>query len=201
MTLSDWVSQNCKFASRRKVVLLTGFEDEKAIGKNPSWQAASSLKGRTIGGFAVEARQLPALFGRASEALLEAVRELRPDAVVCMGWTPDNEIKIETVARNLYDIKLTDEAGDHPPGPKVQEGGEPQWKATLPVDKILKAIRDAGFAVKRSDDAGGHTCNECLYNLLSSKGCPRIVGFVHIPKKYKIESLRKIAEAIVLTLS
>jgi len=180
-----------------KTVLLTGFENEKEIGKNPSWQLVSMMDGKIIDGWKIESRKVPDVFLKATEALMKAVKETNPDAVVCFGHTPDEEIKVETTASNFYRLELTDNIGKHPPSLRIDPKGKASLKATLPVDKVLKAIKDAGFNVHKSDDAGGHTCNEILYNLLASKDCPEIVGFVHIPKKFKDSSLERIAKAVI----
>ena len=208
MDRAGWVRKNCKFASisgtekgDKKTILLTGFQHEKKIGKNPSWQAVDDFQGRTFGDFSVTVRQLPNVFEKASEAMMETVKKEKPDIVVSLGYTPEDEIKVETVGRNMYRLDLTDEHDKHPPRLKIDPKGKDQWKATMPVAKVLKAIRDAGFKAHESDDAGGHTCNEVLYRLLAAKECPEIVGFVHVPKgRYKDETLKRIVEAIVEAL-
>ena len=65
------------------MILLTGFEPFGGQPTNPSWAAAQSARDllRTAGA-AVEAVQLPCVFGTAGSALRKALDDLAPELVL-----------------------------------------------------------------------------------------------------------------------
>ena len=68
----------------QKKILITGFEPFGQDTVNASWEAVSRLEDR-IGGNEVTKLLIPTVFGVAAEKVLEAARELQPDAIVCVG--------------------------------------------------------------------------------------------------------------------
>ena len=58
-----------KPATARQTLLLTGFDPFDGAKSNPSWDAASALDGRIIGGHRIVARQLPTEFDASLRAL------------------------------------------------------------------------------------------------------------------------------------
>ena len=61
-------------------------------------------------------------------------------------------------------------------------GGENALFSTLPVRRMVQAIRDAGLPGKLSCSAGTYVCNDLLYTLLHAfRGSETRVGFVHVP--------------------
>ncbi|BCQ43864.1 hypothetical protein ERHA55_13910 [Erwinia rhapontici] len=68
-----------------KTVLITGFEPFEGARINPSWEAASQLNERMIGGVKVVARQLPCVFGHSLEVLEQAIDELDPVLVIAVA--------------------------------------------------------------------------------------------------------------------
>ncbi len=69
----------------RPTLLLTGFDPFGGAGSNPSWEAASALDGRIVGGHRVLARQLPTEFDASLGALRKAIRETTPALVASIG--------------------------------------------------------------------------------------------------------------------
>ena len=65
-------------------LLLTGFDPFDGAKSNPSWDAASALDGRVVGGHRIVARQLPTEFDASLRALRAAIRDTSPALVACL---------------------------------------------------------------------------------------------------------------------
>ena len=82
----------------RPRLLLTGFEPFGGTDYNTSWEVIRKLDGEMLGGMKVKVLRLPVVWGKASERLGAAIREHKPDAVVCFGM--GSRLCVERVARN-----------------------------------------------------------------------------------------------------
>lgn len=177
-------------------VLITGFEPFDGAGINPSWEAARALAGWHFEAeghsVAVQARQLPCVFGHAPAALDAALDEVRPDVVIALGqaggrgaFTP------ERVAINVDDGRIPDNAGAQPIDRPVVPGGPAAYFSTLPIKAIVQAVRAAGLPAEVSNTAGTFVCNHLFYALMhrlaqrrlvgAGGGAPPRGGFIHIP--------------------
>ena len=98
------------------MILLTGFEPFGGQPTNPSWAAAVSARDLLrMAGLAVEAVELPCVFGKAGTVLRRALDELAPELVVCLGQAGGRErISLERVAINCDDAPIPDNAGTSP---------------------------------------------------------------------------------------
>jgi pyroglutamyl-peptidase len=166
-----------------KTVLLTGFEPFNGAEINPSWEAARALDGWTGPGFQVVARQLPCVFGRANEALREALGAVQPDIVIAVGQAGGRpEISVERVAINVDDASIADNAGDQPVDRPVVAEGPAAYFATLPIKAIVRALRLRGFPAGVSQTAGTFVCNHVFYGLMHhAVGKTFKAGFIHVP--------------------
>jgi pyroglutamyl-peptidase len=166
-----------------KTVLLTGFEPFNGAEINPSWEAARALDGWTGPGFQVVARQLPCVFGRANEALREALGAVQPDIVIAVGQAGGRpEISVERVAINVDDASIPDNAGDQPVDRPVVAEGPAAYFSTLPIKAIVRALRLRGFPAGVSQTAGTFVCNHVFYGLMHhAAGKTYKAGFIHVP--------------------
>ena len=170
-------------------VLLTGFDpfDREAI--NPSWEAVRALDGAKIGGATVHARQMPCVFGDAIEALADAMDELKPQLVLCIGQAGGrSEITPERIAINIDDGRIADNAGHQPIDLPVVAGAPAAYFSTLPIKAIVRDLRAAGIPSSVSNSAGTFVCNHIFYGLMHRiathpvPGLPGLRGgFIHIP--------------------
>lgn len=163
-------------------ILFTGFDAFGGEALNPSWEAVSRLPDR-LGNKEIVKIQLPTVFGAGAESLLQAVDDLQPDAVVCVGQAAGRgSISFERVAINLRDASIADNAGNKPCDEPVCAGGEAAYFSTFPVKKLVDAVNAAGIPAAQSLSAGSFVCNDVLYNLLRHTDTSGILcGFVHVP--------------------
>jgi pyroglutamyl-peptidase len=170
-----------------KTVLLTGFEPFNGADINPSWEAARALDGWTGPGFQVVARQLPCVFGRANDALRDALDALQPDIVIATGEAGGRpEISVERVAINIDDASMPDNAGQQPVDAAIVADGPAACFSTLPIKAIVGALRLRGFPAGVSQTAGTFVCNHVFYGLMhhaagQSATKPLRAGFIHLP--------------------
>src|SRR5260370_11782712 len=94
--------------------LVTGFEPFGGEPVNPALEALGRLPPR-IGALEVATRVLPAVFGRALDALEEAVAATPPDIVLCIGLAGGRAaLSLERLAVNIDDARIPDNGGHHP---------------------------------------------------------------------------------------
>jgi len=166
------------------VVLLTGFDAFAGESANPSWDAVSRLDGETLAGHRVVARCLPVEFGGALDRLRDAIAELDPALVLCVGQAGGRaQLSLERVAINLDDARIPDNAGASPVDEAVVADGPAAYFSTLPIKAILSALREAGIPAEISQSAGTYVCNHAFYGLMHAvRGRPGTRGgFIHIP--------------------
>ena len=166
-------------------ILLTGFEPFGGSESNPSGRVARSMEGISIAGIDSHSRILPVDRVHAADALLQALEEVKPDAVLCLGEAPRRPvISIERVAINLLDYPIKDNLGEQVRDIPIRADGPAAYFVTLPVRPILERLTSAGIPAELSLSAGAFLCNQVLYVLLDhlaqqEKAIP--AGFMHLP--------------------
>ncbi|OIV35647.1 pyroglutamyl-peptidase I [Mangrovactinospora gilvigrisea] len=163
-------------------VLMTGFDPFGGESVNPSWEAAVGVAEALPD---AAARRLPVVFGAAGAALREAVAEVRPALVVCLGQAGGRaELSVERVAVNVDDASIADNAGARPVDEPVVPGGPAAYFSGLPVKACVAASRAAGVPAAVSQSAGTFVCNHVFYRLMhlaATEGPGLRGGFVHVP--------------------
>jgi pyroglutamyl-peptidase len=166
-------------------LLLTGFEPFGGASINPSEQVVHFLNGKVIQGLEIAGCILPVDQVRGPAALMAALAQHQPDAVLCLGEGPRRAvISVERIAVNLLDFRIPDNAGNQVIDQPVVPGAPAAYFATLPERQVYEAILAAGIPVERSLTAGSYLCNQVLYTLLhdlSQKGQNIPAGFIHLP--------------------
>jgi pyroglutamyl-peptidase len=178
-----------------KTLLLTGFEPFGRYRVNTSWEAIRHLDGARAGAWVVRVRRLPVSYRRAGPALERAIQETRPRRMIALGLRGDRWITLERIALNVDHASIADNDGAKPfdrriaAGPMVQE-------SSLPLGRMLAALRRAGLPARLSFHAGTYLCNHVFY-LLRRRGMDG--GFVHVPPpgKMSVPRLRKAAAILV----
>ena len=165
-----------------KKLLITGFEPFGGEEINPSAGVLRLLPER-IGEYKVETLCLPVVFGEAAEKALAAAERIRPDFLICIGQAGGRAaITPELVGINLRHAEIPDNSGRKPKDEPIIEGGQAAYFSTLPVRKMVEAIRAEGISAGVSYSAGAYVCNDLLYTLLYRfDGRATRVGFIHIP--------------------
>jgi len=166
-------------------MLLTGFEAFGGSDRNPSGMIASSLNGSTLADFGIQSSILPVDRFNAPEKLLRSLREIQPDAVLCLGEAPRRPvISIERVAINLLDYPIKDNLGEQVKDLPIRVDGPAAYFVSIPARAILEALVAAGIPAELSLSAGAFLCNQVLYTLLDQlaqfeSAIP--AGFIHLP--------------------
>lgn len=165
-----------------KKLLITGFDPFGGAAVNPSWMAVERLPDR-VGEFALCKLQIPTAFAEAARAVLWQAAQFQPDVILCVGQAGGRgAVTPERIGVNIRDARIADNAGNQPRGEFVDENGPAAYFATVPVEAMAQAIRDAGIDATVSNSAGAFVCNDVLYSLLHHyAGTAVRVGFIHVP--------------------
>lgn len=184
-----------------KRLLITGFDPFDGNAVNPSWAAVSQLPER-IGDFALCKLALPTVFCLATEKALETARQFLPDLILCVGLAGGRDaVTPERIAVNIRDARIPDNAGNQPTGRRIVEDGPAAYFATVPVEKMAQAIRDAQIPAAVSNTAGTFVCNDLLYSLLHHYAATAtLVGFIHVPNTPDLDAPAMALETIVAAL-
>ena len=161
-------------------ILVTGFEPFGGEAVNPSQLVLRALP-RRIGEAELLPLTLPVSFARAGELALAAVAAEKPGAVLALGQAGGRAgLTLERIAVNLADARIPDNDGCQPREEPLCPGGPDGLFASLPLGRLLEAIREAGLPASLSLSAGTFVCNALLYRL--RHGAPEVpAGFLHLP--------------------
>lgn len=165
-----------------KTLLITGFDPFGGQAINPAWQAVKNLPAR-IGEYVLCKLEIPTVFGRAAEIVLQIASECHPDVILCIGQAAGRSaVTPERIAVNIRDARIPDNAGNQPVGEFVVQNGPAAYFSTVPVTAMVQSICAAGVEGTVSNSAGAFVCNDTLYALLHHfNGSPTRVGFIHVP--------------------
>lgn len=165
-----------------KKLLITGFEPFGGEKINPSWEAVKLLPDE-IGDFSLTKIEVPVVFGKAADTVIEKAEEINVDAVICVGQAGGRTgVTPEMVAVNLRFASIPDNEGNQPKDVPVIEGGENAYFSTLPVRKMTAAVSETEITSSVSYSAGTYVCNDLIYSVLhrfkntGTKAC-----FIHVP--------------------
>ncbi len=165
-----------------KKLLITGFDPFGGAAVNPSWLAVERLPER-VGEYELCKLQIPTVFGLAAARVLETAAWFCPDVILCVGQAGGRAaVTPERIGVNIRDARIADNAGNQPRGEFVDAAGPAAYFATVPVEKMAQAIRDADIEATVSNSAGAFVCNDVLYSLLHHHAGTAVrVGFIHVP--------------------
>jgi pyroglutamyl-peptidase len=163
---------------------VTGFEPFAGSDDNPS---ARVLEAIACGGplDTLRTALLPVSTNRMPGILNDLLAAHRPDVVVGLGEARGSTaVRIECIATNRLDCGTPDNDGVVIAGASCVPKGQACLDASLPVDRLIDAIRAAGVACERSTSAGAFLCNQMMYLALHwAARQPRrpVAGFIHLP--------------------
>jgi len=133
----------------------------------------------------IRTRILPVDSVIAPARLKQALRLIRPDALVMLGEAAGSKtIRLETTGWNELDFRIPDIAGRMTLAKTIHQDGTTSMLSGLPLDRIHALLEKAGHQAAFSDDPGRYLCNQVFYTALdwiqreksSCKG-----GFIHLP--------------------
>lgn len=168
-----------------KLVLLTGFEPFGGETVNPSQCIVEALDGKRIDGHRIIGRVLPVAFAPCEQLVPKWINELNPVLVIGLGQAGGRpELSLERIAVNLIDARICDNDGNQPIDAPVLAGAAAGLFSSLPLKRILLALRNAGIPAAISHSAGTYVCNQVFFlaaSQLASSGDHSRGGFIHVP--------------------
>ena len=189
-----------------KKLLITGFDSFGENTVNPSWEAVRNLP-EQVDEYMLCKLQIPTIFGKAADMILEKAEEFQPDLILCIGLAGGRgAVTPERIAVNIRDARIPDNAGFQPNGDPVAPDGPAAYFTTVPVVQMSAAIRAAGIPSAVSNSAGAFVCNDVLYALLHRfSGTETRVGFIHVPylpqQGTPSMTLENITQALICAIS
>ncbi len=165
-----------------KKLLITGFDPFGGQSVNPAREAVMRLPD-VIGEWELTKIEIPTVFGLAAQTVLHKAKQLEPDAILCVGQAGGRAaVTPEVYGINLKHARIADNEGFMPRCVPIVSGAQASYRATLPVQEMVSAVRKIGLPCALSYSAGRFVCNDLLYSLLHQYRETDIqVGFVHIP--------------------
>ena len=164
-------------------IIVTGFDPFGGETINPSIECVKALP--DIEGVELIRLELPTVFKESAKRLNEVINDVKPDAVLSVGQAGGRPgITMERIAINVDDARIPDNISQQPIDETIQTEGEAAYFTTLPIKRIVKAIREAGISAEVSNSAGTFVCNHIMYQSLfaaTKADKPFKAGFMHIP--------------------
>ena len=164
-------------------IIVTGFDPFGGEKINPSIECVKALP--EVEGVELIRLELPTVFKESAKRLNEVINEVKPDAVLSVGQAGGRPgITMERIAINVDDARIPDNISQQPIDETIQTKGAAAYFSTLPIKRIVKAIREAGISAEVSNSAGTFVCNHIMYQSLfaaTKADKPFKAGFMHIP--------------------
>ncbi|MBF0920162.1 MAG: pyroglutamyl-peptidase I [Atopobium sp.] len=167
-----------------KKILVTGFEPFGGEKINPAWEAVKALP-ETIGDAQVIKLHVPVEFGVGAQKVIDVLEAERPEIVLCVGQAGGrSKITPEFVGINWAHARIPDNAGKQPFSQRIIDGAPDAYFATLPVNAMVAAMKQAEIPAAVSYTAGTYVCNDVMYQVLHALATrfPETRGtFLHVP--------------------
>ena len=178
--------ENSNDPAEARTILVTAFEPFGGEKLNPTMLVLEGLPD-TISGFKIHKLVPPVEFVRARSLVIAEYDRLVPSAVIMLGEGGGRSaVTPEARAKNVMNAvedgyRFPDNAGYAPDHLPVVEHGPDTQHSTLPIDRIIEAVKAVGVPCERSDDAGEFVYNTVLYSMLEHVKGASPTGFIHIP--------------------
>ncbi|MGA1333907.1 MAG: pyroglutamyl-peptidase I [Candidatus Nanopelagicaceae bacterium] len=166
-----------------KKVLISGFEPFGGSHLNSSQLVVEAISKESLSGLELSAVILPVEFDKAARVLLSKVNDFNPEIIISFGQAEGRKaITPEKIAINLDSARIPDNAGELRVNKVIVEAGADGYFSTLPIEKMVEAVKECGLESEISLSAGAFLCNHIFYHL-QHQLLEREVksGFVHLP--------------------
>lgn len=105
--------------------------------------------------------------GAAARKLIERVDEVRPEFVLSLGQGRRRAgFAIERLVINRREFRMADNSGARPDDGPIAPGAPDAYFTTLPDERLLAALLEAGVPAERSLESSTFVCNEVCFSLL-----------------------------------
>lgn len=159
-------------------VLVTGFGPFEGVEDNASRRVALAVAEASVA-LEVVAVALPTSYVGAREALEDALRVHRPDALVLLGVAPSEHVRVETRASGQVTSSRPDVDGATWEGRELGPARATPWPIEAWLPTWQEAAAEVGLRLASSSDCGGYVCNATYHAAL---GFDRPSLFVHLPQ-------------------
>lgn len=170
-------------------LLLTGFVPFLDNPINPTEEIVKRLEGEHINGYDITTAVLPVDFNQSAEQLKEKIAETNPDVVIMLGLAAGrSKITPERIAINVKD-GAKDNEGYAPVDEPIDPTGADGIFTTLPIRKMVEALKENQLPATISDTAGTYLCNNMMYIALNEaikNDASYLAGFIHIPASHEL---------------
>lgn len=165
-------------------ILLTAFDPFGEDKVNPALEAVKIVDTSKIDAEVIKL-EVPTVFHKSIEKVQAAMRQHKPDVVLCIGQAGGRfALTPERVAINLDDARIKDNEGNQPVDVAIFPDGAPAYFSNLPIKAMVEYIKEAGLPASVSNTAGTFVCNHLMYGVLYTiaKEFPEARGgFMHVP--------------------
>ena len=165
-------------------ILISAFDPFGGDLINPALEAVKLMKDE-ISGAQIVKLEVPTVFNKCIDKVVEAIHKEKPDVVLNIGQAGGRfEVTPERVAINVDDARIKDNEGKQPIDKPIYEDGEPAYFSTLPVKAMVENVRAHGLPCSVSYSAGTYVCNSVMYRVLhlAARSYPNMkAGFIHVP--------------------
>lgn len=165
-------------------ILVTGFDPFGGEAINPSSEVLKLLPDKIEESELIKL-VLPTVFRKSLSLLVSKVEEVKPDIVISIGQAGGREaITFERVAINIDDARIPDNEGNQPIDEIIYPEGQTAYFSTIPIKRMVEAVKEKGIPAAVSNSAGTFVCNHVLYGILHYRvtQAPHLrAGFIHIP--------------------
>ena len=172
-------------------VLITGFCPSESHPVNTSYEVKNALK-PNIEGIERICEDLISSYQHPLDYIEMLIEKHHPDVFICMGQALRREvISLEKVGINYQDEDrdwAVDEDGFVPKDRPIIEGGPDAFFTNLPIQNMLRHMKEEGFPCEISLTAGAIGCNNALYSvlyLIRTKYPDMLGGFIHVPAHHQ----------------
>lgn len=170
-------------------LLLTGFVPFLDNPINPTEEITKRLSDQVINGYEIVTAVLPVDFNNSEQQLKEKIEETQPDVVMMLGLAAGrSKITPERIAINVKD-GAKDNAGYAPVDEPIDADGLDGLFTTLPIRKMVDALKENQLPTTISNTAGAYLCNNMMYVALNEalkKDANYLAGFIHIPASHEL---------------
>jgi pyroglutamyl-peptidase len=165
-------------------LLITGFDPFGNENINPAWEAVKLLPSK-IEGVEVIKLQIPTVFKKSINTILEGAKDHKPDVIICVGQAGGRyDLTVERVAINLDDARIKDNEGNQPIDEPVYADGADAYFTSLPLKAMVEEIQKNNIPASISNTAGTYVCNHVMYGVLyhiEKYALAKKGGFIHVP--------------------
>ena len=170
-------------------LLLTGFVPFLDNPINPTEEIVKRLNHQTINGYDIVSAVLPVDFNQSADQLKKEIAHVQPDVVIMLGLAAGrSKITPERIAINVKD-GAKDNAGYAPVDEPIEVEGPDGIFTTLPIRKMVGALKNHQLPAAISNTAGAYLCNHMMYTALHEaiqNEATYLAGFIHIPASHEL---------------